>query len=79
MEVDADTEGAGQIARTTPLFKCLACHTTFLTETGLITHHQKHPKHAQMDRPLDQSTICPIGIRTSPCQGHSEIDARFSS
>ena len=25
MEVDADTEGVGQIARTTPLFKCLAC------------------------------------------------------
>ena len=30
----------------TPLFRCQACHTTFLTEIGLIVHHAKFPQHA---------------------------------
>ena len=68
MEVDADTDGIGHVDRSTPLFKCLACHTTFLTEKGLITHHQKHPKHAQMDRPLDQSTPVPQGSEPRPAK-----------
>ena len=68
MEVDADTEGIGHVARSTPLFKCLACHTTFLTKTGLITHHQKHPKHAQMDRPVDQSASVHQGSDPRPAK-----------
>ena len=68
MEVDADTDGIGHVARSTPLFKCLACHTTFLTETGLVTHHQKHPKHVQMDRPVDQSASAHQGSDTRPAK-----------
>ena len=68
MEVDADTDGTGHVARSTPLFKCLACHTTFLTETGLVVHHQKHPKHVQMDRPVDQSTSVHQGSDPRPAK-----------
>ena len=33
----------------TPLFRCQICHTTFLTETGLVAHHDFlsiHPLNA---------------------------------
>ena len=34
----------------TPLLRCHACNTTFLTEIGLIAHHAKFPQHASSDR-----------------------------
>ena len=34
----------------TPLFRCQACHTTFLTETGLIAHHGKFPQRGSDER-----------------------------
>lgn len=31
----------------TRLFKCQACHVTFLTEVGLHAHHAKYPLYAE--------------------------------
>ena len=49
MEIDDTTDKSTAAIRLTQLFKCHACHTTFLTETGLTAHHQKYPQHAQTD------------------------------
>ena len=48
LPVDIDDTNAMSTApiRSTKLCKCHACHTTFLTEIDLISHHLKFPQHA---------------------------------
>ena len=68
MEIDDTVDKCVAAFRSTQLFKCHACHTTFLTETGLTIHHQKYLQYAQIDRSDIKSDSIYPGIDTRPAK-----------